>query len=739
MTHYISTIIALAVALIGALITFFLALKRDFSLGKKIYALVLVLVFITRYVAYSDKALDIVGLTGGVFSPTVTFFAYFGIWIELALIVLLMLYPFFKIGTVQNLIKFVFTPGFVIYLGFSYFSTHMQLLGADPSDLTLSFSSLMIALESGVVAYGLFLVWRDNSSIKISKTEVKNLLLAIIPILIASLPIYGPQILFGSANARYEVIDISFIHRLFIYASAVIPLLIYFALKKKDKEVVRFAMVYLSVATMITFSRVFYYQNFLEPWTWPIHLCNTAMYIIPICLIFKLDKLFYFTYFINVFGALMAMLMPNYAETTNLTSPIIIQFWYNHALAFFMPLLLVALKLFPRPKMKQMYYSLIAFSGYFLLVMILNVWFSNYATVDFFFINSDFIVDKLGIWAEKIFNISVGFNIGNLSFVFHPVYQVMFLLVYVGVSFAMWFVYSLGFSVADSLGDLAARQKKIRLDQIALMAALNGRGIEQPMELETGVKLELKNFSKQYGKNKVFAVKDASLSVYGGEIFGFLGPNGAGKSTTIKSIVGIQTITEGSISICGYDVEKQPVMAKRLIGYVPDHYALYEKLTAREYVNYIADIYGVTSEQRQERIPYYVSLFHLEDSFDNQIKTFSHGMKQKVTIIAALVHEPKLWLLDEPLTGLDPDSIYQVKECMRQHAAKGNIVMFSSHIIDVVENLCQRVAVIKKGHLYDPITIEDVHKQSTLEEYYLKMAIKDEEPLLIVEEPVKDK
>ena len=114
-------------------------------------------------------------------------------------------------------------------------------------------------------------------------------------------------------------------------------------------------------------------------------------------------------------------------------------------------------------------------------------------------------------------------------------------------------------------------------------------------------------------------------------------------------------------------------------------------------------------------------------------------MKQKVTIIAALVHEPKLWLLDEPLTGLDPDSIYQVKECMRQHAAKGNIVMFSSHIIDVVENLCQRVAVIKKGHLHDPMTIEDVHKQGTLEEYYLKMAIKDEELSLIVEEPVKDK
>jgi ABC-2 type transport system ATP-binding protein len=710
------------------LLTFFLARKKDFVLGKKIYALALAVIFAVRYFSYSDQAMGIIGLSSGPFSPALNFFAYFGIWIEIALLVLMLLYPFFKLKVLTNLIKFVFTPAFLLYLAFSYYSVYIQLLGNVQSDLTISFSSLLFAIEAGALIYGLFLVWRDDWSIKISKKEIINLLLAIVPIFLASLPIYGPQIMFGYANPRHEVIDLGFVHRLFIYAAIIIPFILYFTLKKKDEETIRFAMVFLSVATMITFSRVFYYQNFLEPWTWPIHLCNTAMYVIPLCLIFKLDKLFYFTYFINVFGALMAMLMPNYAETTNLTSHIIIQFWYNHALAFFMPLLLVALKLFPRPKMKQMYYSLIAFSAYFLLVMVLNVWFSNYATVDFFFINSDFIVDKLGIWAERIFNVSVSFMIGDLTFNFHPIYQTLFLLVYVGVSFAMWFVYSLGFSIADSLGDLRLRQKKIHLDKYALLAALNGRGIDEPMELNTGVKLELKNFSKRYGKNKDFAVKDASLVVNGGEIFGFLGPNGAGKSTTIKSIVGIQTITEGSISICGYDVEKQPVMAKRLIGYVPDHYALYEKLTAREYVNYIADIYGVSREERQERIPYYVSLFHLEDAFDNQIKTFSHGMKQKVTIIAALVHEPKLWLLDEPLTGLDPDSIYQVKECMKQHAAKGNIVMFSSHIIDVVENLCQRIAVIKKGHLFSPISIQEVHKEGNLEEYYLKMAIKEEVP-----------
>ena len=283
----------------------------------------------------------------------------------------------------------------------------------------------------------------------------------------------------------------------------------------------------------------------------------------------------------------------------------------------------------------------------------------------------------------------------------------------------MWFVYSLGYSISDSLVALRFEQKRIKLSEFALQAALNGRSKEEPMEADSGVKLELRNFSKKYGRSEHFAVKDASLTVYGGEIFGFLGPNGAGKSTTIKAIVGIHTITEGSIFVCGFDVEKQPVMAKQQIGYVPDHYALYEKLTAREYINYIADIYSVTNEERQKRIPYYTKLFNLEEAFDNQIKTFSHGMKQKVAIIAALIHEPKLWLLDEPLTGLDPDSIYQVKEVMKHHASKGNIVMFSSHLIDVVENLCQRIVVIKKGHLFEPIPLKEVHEKTTLEQYYL--------------------
>ena len=250
---------------------------------------------------------------------------------------------------------------------------------------------------------------------------------------------------------------------------------------------------------------------------------------------------------------------------------------------------------------------------------------------------------------------------------------------------------------------------------------LGGRSIHEAPSGDTSPRLILKNFSKRYGSNKHYSVKDASFEVHGGEIFGFLGPNGAGKSTIIKSIVGIQTITSGSIEICGYDVEKQPVQSKLNIGFVPDHYALYENLTGREYINYIADLYRVSRKDRDETIEKYVKNFQLVGSFDNQMKTYSHGMKQKIAIMAALVHNPKVWILDEPLTGLDPTSIHEVKECMKEHAAKGNIVFFSSHIIDVVEKICDRIAIIKKGKIRAEATIKELEEKGIeLESFYLQ-------------------
>lgn len=237
--------------------------------------------------------------------------------------------------------------------------------------------------------------------------------------------------------------------------------------------------------------------------------------------------------------------------------------------------------------------------------------------------------------------------------------------------------------------------------------------------------LKISNLSKRYGNSTVKSVDNLSLELKPGEVFGFLGPNGAGKSTTIKSIVGILPFEEGKIEICGIDLRKEPIKAKRNIGYVPDNHAVFERLTGREYVNHIANLYDVPVKQMEEISEYYVKLFKLEHAFDNPIKSYSHGMKQKISVIAALVHKPKLWILDEPLTGLDPQSAYQLKQAMRKHAEEGNTVFFSSHILDVVENLCDRVCIIKKGELQGIYNLKELKARGeSLEELFMN-AISD--------------
>ena len=211
--------------------------------------------------------------------------------------------------------------------------------------------------------------------------------------------------------------------------------------------------------------------------------------------------------------------------------------------------------------------------------------------------------------------------------------------------------------------------------------------------------LEIKNLTKRYGESTVNAVENFSITLKPGEIYGFLGPNGAGKSTTIKSLVGIYPFQEGDILIDGVSIKTNPLEAKKKIGYVSDNHAVFERLTGCEYVNHIANLYKVNMKEARARTAKLLKIFKLEEAYHRPIKSYSHGMKQKISVIAALVHNPKLWVLDEPLTGLDPQSSYQLKKVMKQHAKEGNTVFFSSHILDVVENLCDRCCIIKGGKL----------------------------------------
>lgn len=691
--------------------------KKSSIVLKKIIPIVLILVFIARLFCYESKIYDYVGLLQTPLSSKfVTVISLFLIWFNYTAILLVILVNYFHFPSLKNMIRFITTP--ILFLNICFMIPTFQLF---QNSLNTSVLTIIYPIELGI-AFGISLYytiryWKE----KIRGKQVLKILLLFACLLIASMPSYLPQFLFGYIKATILLKKITIAHRVVVYGAFLVPTILYFTLRNKPKDVIHFSMIYISVATLIVFLVNHNYTEFTKPWAWPFHLCNTAMFIIPICVIFKQKKLFYFTYFINVLGALLAMLMPNYGDATNLFSMRFLNFWGNHYIAFFMPILLVALHEFDRPNIKDFIYSMIWFLAYFVLALFMNVYFTAIGhSVDYFFINSDYVADKLGSWAENIFNVTTRIPVGNVTLEFHPVYQTAFFLVYVLLGAAVWFVYAEFYRIADSHMDLHQKLKKLKIAEFALQSQLNGRSMTEPMNKDAGVCYELINFSKKYASSKKYAVVDASFCVHGGEIFGFLGPNGAGKSTIIKSTVGIQTIPSGRIEICGYDVAKQPVEAKHCIGFVPDHYALYEKLTGREYINYIADIYDVTEEERNERIEKYIHRFELESSIDNKIKTYSHGMKQKITIISALIHEPKVWILDEPLTGLDPNSIFQVKECMKEHAEKGNIVFFSSHIIDVVEKICGRVAIIKHGHIQCVKSIKEIEESGVnLEQFYL--------------------
>ena len=234
--------------------------------------------------------------------------------------------------------------------------------------------------------------------------------------------------------------------------------------------------------------------------------------------------------------------------------------------------------------------------------------------------------------------------------------------------------------------------------------------------------LRLDNLTKTYAKANVRAVDSLSLEVNEGEIFGFLGPNGAGKSTTIKMITGVLKPDSGFIRLGDISMNDDPNTFKRNFGYVPDNHSCYDKLSGVEYLNFMGSIYSVSAAEIKQRSEMFIEKFELSNAINDPIKTYSHGMKQKIVVIGALLHNPKLWILDEPLTGLDPQSAFELKNYMKEHAKNGNIVFFSSHVIDVVEKLCDRIGIIKNGRLVAVGSISQLKKDKniSLEELFLQ-------------------
>ena len=225
--------------------------------------------------------------------------------------------------------------------------------------------------------------------------------------------------------------------------------------------------------------------------------------------------------------------------------------------------------------------------------------------------------------------------------------------------------------------------------------------------------ISITGLSKTYSKGGKPAVDDLDLFVNDGEIFGFIGPNGAGKSTTIKMLTGIIPPDSGSVVINGEDMIEDPVEAKKLVGYVPDSPDLYERLTGIEYLDFLGDIYEVPAEVRQERIKKYAEMFEMSENLNDQIKSYSHGMRQKIVVMGALLHDPEVWILDEPMVGLDPRAAHLLKEEMRNHCKKGNTVFFSTHVLEVAEKLCDRIGIISHGKLVATGTIEELREKAS--------------------------
>ena len=231
--------------------------------------------------------------------------------------------------------------------------------------------------------------------------------------------------------------------------------------------------------------------------------------------------------------------------------------------------------------------------------------------------------------------------------------------------------------------------------------------------------LRIEHLTKAYDNRK--AVDDLSLHIKPGEIYGFIGHNGAGKTTTLKSVMGILPFDEGEILIGGVSIKKDPLLCKKQMAYIPDNPDLYEFMTGIQYLTFVADIFGVGSAERKARIEQYAGLFELTADLAQPISAYSHGMKQKLAVIAALLHDPKLLLMDEPFVGLDPKASHQLKEIMRDICDRGGAIFFSTHVLEVAEKLCDHVAIIRGGKLIRSGTMEEVRGDDSLENVFLEL------------------
>ncbi|MBR5439063.1 MAG: YwaF family protein [Clostridia bacterium] len=661
------------------------------------------------------------GLEVGMFDKNTTIFLVVLRWLLYLTNAILIVMPFFnKKGPVYYSV--FFAPIFIVLNWIFFDKLSLTITGSTELSKQIIIYAIVMVINSVIVFNKVFDFIFEKDYSKIHKKVLHGLAYGLF-YLMAFMPINSLQILFGSYGQGAK--NFTVIHRIYIYLSFIIPFILYFLFRNKSMSDRRHLLIMLSLSGFMQF----FFNRTPTITSMPLHLCNTAIIIMFFVYVFKAESAFYFTYFVNVPGAFFAIIMPNGdAPFTTFNS---LLYWYNHWYAFFLPLLGVALKLFKRPSFNMIKKAIPAFGVYVILAALLNGYINNLPqyvnskdpAVDYFFLYDNFLINMLP-WAYPLKrDFILSFPLGEVTVKIFWLYVLLVFIVFIGFMFITWGIYQIFFNLADGHKALFKKKTIVNDEMHKLIVELNGRPLSEPLHPEGVDMIKIKNFSKRYDGSDRYAVKNLNLEIHGGEVFGFIGHNGAGKSTTIKSLVGVQTITEGSIEIEGYDISRQPLEAKLNIGFVSDNHAVYEQLTGREYVEYIADLYKVKKEDKEKTLLYYSDMFGLTNFLDCEIKSYSHGMKQKISVISSLIHNPKVWVLDEPFTGLDPTSTYQIKECMREHAKKGNIVFFSSHVIEVVEKMCDRVAIICAGELCLTDTVENIkNKNLSVEELYLKFS-----------------
>ena len=393
------------------------------------------------------------------------------LWLLFTVQLTLVTYTFFEdhLPLITPIIRYVTTAVYAVSL-----IALPILTRAMDGDLASVFHwrSLVFALEIGV-GLGLSVTYLlDGVKIRQTAKQWLSTALIFLGMFLISLPAWAPQALFGLGNSAVKIDDFNVYHRIVLYGSLAFIFAVHFLLRKFSYEQKRYALLYISMATMISFCFKYDFSTFLHLADWPLHLCNTAMFIIPLVLIFRMEKLYYFTIFINVLGAFLAMIMPN-TDGANWLATRTFEFWFNHYIAFALPVLIMTLGIFKRPKMKQFVYSLIAFFCYYAFVLIANAVLTGLGNeTDFFFINSDFVASKLGDWAEDLRKITFDLNtilgIGESKFIIYPVYQLIYFTVYIVLSFAMWFLYEQVFEITDTYAIIMERNRKIKRLRVLL-------------------------------------------------------------------------------------------------------------------------------------------------------------------------------------------------------------------------------------------------------------------------------